>query len=70
MQYIPSEIAIGGIYFPPLLLASFLGVAAAILTAFTLNSYRISRFFSYPPVIFIALAVIYTGVTGTFLIPV
>ena len=45
-------------------------MVAATLTAFALNRYRLSRFFSYPPVIFIALAVIYTGVTGTFLIPV
>ena len=70
MQYIPSEVAIGGIYFPPLLLASFLGVVAATLTAFALNRYRLSRFFSYPPVVFLALAVIYTGVIGTFIIPV
>jgi uncharacterized membrane protein len=70
VQYIPSEFAIAGVYFPPLLLASTLGVVSAILTAFALNRYRLSRFFSYPPVVFLALAVIYTGVFGTFLIPV
>ncbi len=70
MQFIPSEFAIGGIYFPPLLIASILGVTAAVLTGFLLNRYRLSRFFFYPPLVFLALAVIYTGVIGTFFIPV
>ena len=29
MKLIPSEFAIGGVYFPPLLIAGILGVAAA-----------------------------------------
>ena len=70
MQFIPIEFAIGGVYFPPLLIASTLGVVAAIVTAFLLNRYRLSRFFFYPPLVFLALAVIYTGVIGTFIIPV
>ena len=69
MTFIPSEFAIGGVYFPPLLIASILGVTAAVLTAFLLNRYRLSRFFFYPPLVFLALAVIYTGVIGTFFIP-
>ena len=69
MQFIPSEFAIGGVYFPPLLIASILGVTAAVLSAFLLNRYRLSRFFFYPPLVFLALAVIYTGVIGTFFIP-
>ena len=69
MTFIPSEFAIGGVYFPPLLLASLLGVVAAVLTAFLLNRYRLSRFFFYPPLLFLALAVIYTGFIGTFIIP-
>ena len=69
MQFIPSEFTIGGVYFPPLLIAGILGVAAALLTAFLLNRYRLSRFFFYPPLVFLALAIIYTGVIGTFLIP-
>ena len=70
MQYIPKDFAIGGIYFPPLLIASILGVVAAVLTASLLNRYRLSRFIYYPPVIFLALAVIYTGLIGTFIVPV
>ncbi|MBW2479253.1 MAG: DUF1656 domain-containing protein [Deltaproteobacteria bacterium] len=66
----PKEFTIGGVYFPPLLIASFLGVAAAAVTAMLLNRYRLSRYFFYPPLVFLALAVIYTGLIGTFLIPV
>ena len=69
MQFIPSEIDIVGIYLPPALLASILGVAVASLTAFLLNCYRLSRFFSFPPLVFLALAVIYTCLIGTFFIP-
>ena len=70
MNYIPHEFTIGGVYFPPMLIAGILGVAAAVLTATLLNRFRLSRFFFYPPLVFVALAVIYTGLIGTFLIPV
>ena len=70
MQFIPSEIDIVGIYLPPALLAGILGVAAALLTALLLNRYRLSRFFSFPPLVFLALAVIYTCLIGTFFIPI
>lgn len=69
MQLIPIEVALGGVYFPPLFLASLLGASAAAATAYGLNRYRLSRFFYYPPVVFLALAVIYTGLIGTFVIP-
>ncbi len=68
MDLIPSEVAIGGVYFPPLLLASILGATAAAVTALALNRYRLSRFFYYPPAVFLALAVIYTGLIGSFVI--
>ncbi len=70
MQLIPSEFAIGGIFFPPLLIAALLGVAATMLTVKLLNRYRLSRFFFYPPLVFLALAVIFTGLIGSFVIPV
>ena len=70
MPFIPAEVNIFGVYFPPLLLAAILGVIGAALTAMVLNRYRLSRFFYYPPVIFLALAVIYTGLIGTIFIPV
>jgi len=70
MSYMPHEFAIGEVFMPPLLVASFLGLLAAIVTARLLNRYRLSRYFFYPPLVFIALTVIYTVLIGTFIIPV
>lgn len=70
MQLIPCEFAIGGVYFPPLLIASILGVMATMPTVQLLNRYRLSRIFFYPPLVFLALAVIFTCLIGTFFIPV
>ena len=65
---IPHEFAIGGVYMPPLLIAALLGTIASVVTARALNRYRLSRYFSYPPLVFLALMVIYTVVIGTFII--
>ena len=70
MSSMPHEFAIGGVYFPPLFIAGILGVVAAWVTVMLLNRYRLSRFLYNPPLIFVALAIIYTGLIGTFLIPV
>ena len=69
MDYIPSEFTIGGVYMPPLLVAGLLGFAAAVLTARVLDRFRLSRYFFYPPLVFVALAVIYTVLIGTFVLP-
>ena len=69
MNFIPSEFAIGEVYFPPLLIAAMLGVILAWLTAKQLHRYRLSRFFFYPPLALLAFAVIYTVLIGTFVIP-
>jgi hypothetical protein len=68
MSPIPHEFAIGGVFMPPLMIASFLGILAAVVTAFVLNRFRLSRYFFYPPLVLLALAVIYTIVIGTFII--
>ncbi|MDH3797935.1 MAG: DUF1656 domain-containing protein [Desulfobacterales bacterium] len=69
MYFIPKEFSLGGVYFPPLLIAGILGLTAAVLTTMLLNRYRLSRYFFYPPLVFLALAVIYTVMIGTFIIP-
>lgn len=68
MKPIPHEFVIGEVYMPPLLVAAFLGLVAAFVTAHLLNRYRLSRYFFYPPLVFIALTVIYTIFIGTFII--
>lgn len=66
---VPSEFAIGEVYMPPMLIAALLGTIAALATAHLLNRYRLSRYFFYPPLVFVALAVIYTVLIGTFILP-
>ena len=69
MNSIPSEFTVGGIYLPPLLVAGCLGVLLAYWTARMLNRQRLTRHFFYPPLVFVALAVIYTVAVGYLLIP-
>ena len=57
---VPAEFTIRGIYLPPLLIASVIGVVAAFITAKLLNRYHLSRYFFYPPLAFVAIVVIYT----------
>ncbi len=68
MMPIPHEFAIGEVYLPPLLVAAVFGFFTALLTARLLNRYRLSRYFFYPPVVVLALMVIYTVLIGTFVI--
>jgi len=67
---IPHEFAIGEVFMPPLLVASLLGLLAAMVTAHLLNRYRLSRFFFYPPLVFLSLIIIYTVLIGTFILKV
>ncbi len=65
---VPHEFAIGGVYLPPLLVASAFGVALALWTTGMLNRYRLARHFFYPPLVLLALIVIYSIFIGTFII--
>ena len=67
---VPSEFNIGGVYLPPLIIAAIIGTIAALAISRLLNRYRLSRYFFYPPLVFFALAVIFTVIVGTILIPI
>ena len=69
MLGVPHEISIAGVFFPPMLLAALPGVAAAVLTAVLLNRHRLSRYFAYPPAVFVALAIVYTSAIGALFLP-
>ncbi|MHC5108947.1 MAG: DUF1656 domain-containing protein [Planctomycetota bacterium] len=69
MQHIPSEFDVGGVFMPPAFIAALLGILAASITARLLNRYRFSRFFYYPPLVYVGLVVIYTCIVGTLFIP-
>jgi hypothetical protein len=60
MNHIPHEFAIGGVLMPPMLIAGLLGVIAAAVTAGLLNRYQLSKYFFYPPLVLLALMIIYT----------
>ncbi|RLA55548.1 MAG: DUF1656 domain-containing protein [Gammaproteobacteria bacterium] len=64
----PHELAIGGVYLPPLLLATAIGALLALLSGRLLNRYRLSRHFFYPPLVMVAMMVFYTVLIGTFVI--
>ena len=68
MYQIPKEFAIGGVFVPPLLIACIAGTILAIITARLLNRYRLSRYFVYPPLVVLALTIIYTVLIGTLII--
>jgi hypothetical protein len=69
MHLIPHELRVGEVFFPPMLLDAALGLAAAAITARLSNRFRVSRYFYYPPLVLIALTVIYIGLFSIFLIP-
>ena len=69
MHNIPKEFAISGVYLPPILIAGILGFLLAWGVAILFNRYRLSRFFYYPPLIFVAMVVIFTVLIGCFVIP-
>ena len=68
-MFIPHEIPIGEIFIPPMLVAGILGVIAAAITTKLLNKYRLSKYFFYPPLVSVALMVIYTVLIGWLFIP-
>jgi hypothetical protein len=67
---IPGEIALGGIYFPPVLFATLLGVLLAGLLTRLLNRLNLTRFIWHPPLFFVALAVVCTRLVDLFIIPI
>lgn len=69
MNLIPREFALGGVFLPPLLVAGILALGLAWVTALILNRLRISRFFFYPPLVYVALLVLYTIFLSTFVFP-
>lgn len=68
MLPLPHELSFAGLYFPPLLLATTLGMVAAMATAHVLDRFRLSRYFANPPAVLLAMGVIYTIVIGTLFV--
>ena len=65
LMNIPVEFTIGGVYLPPILIASIFGIITTTIVTRLLNRYRLSQYFFYPPIVFVAMSVIFTIFFGT-----
>lgn len=68
MMPTPHEFVIGGVYMPPMLVAAFFGLLAALGSVKLINRFGLAKYFSHPPAVFLSLVVIYTIIIGTFFI--
>lgn len=68
MNQIPHEFVISGVYMSPWLIASLFGGMSALLTTNLLNRFNLSKYFFYPPLVLLALMIIYSILIGTFII--
>ncbi len=67
---LPIEMAIGGVYFPPLVFASILGAFMAWSVIYIMHRYDLIGFVWHPPLFYLSLVVICTCLIGVFLIPI
>ena len=64
----PTELHLGGVYFPPALLVGLLGLVVAVVVATILNRTRLSRFFWHPPLVFLAFWVLASALIGLYVV--
>ncbi|MFD2231078.1 DUF1656 domain-containing protein [Alkalimarinus sediminis] len=65
---VPHELAVGDIYYSPLLLVVVLSLIATWVTVAILNQTRLSRFIVFPSTTFIAIMLLYVvGIDHFFL---
>ena len=69
-DHLPIEQSISGIYYSPILSASLCGFLLAWFLARVLNHFRLVHLIWYPPLFFLALVVICTGLVGRLFIPI
>ena len=65
----PTDFSILGVYFPPLLVAALVGLAAASATLRLMEHRGLVVHFSHPALVFFALVAIYTVIISSTVIP-
>ncbi len=65
----PSDVVLGDVYFPPLLVAVIVALALSSLTTRYMNARGWNAWFVNAPLVFISLVVIYTVILGSTLFP-
>lgn len=65
---IPHEIALGVVYLSPTVVVMFLAIVATLLTVTLLNKLKISKFFLFPNLSFLAFLTLYVVLIDHFFI--
>jgi hypothetical protein len=68
MEHIPHELAMGDVYFSPLLAVVILSFFAAAITAILFNKLRLAQYIVYPSLSFLSMMVLFVVVIDHFLI--
>lgn len=68
VSLIPAELSVAGIYIPPALVVLLAGFVLSFVAVKVLNRLRLSRFFWYPPLGFLALWLLTSSLIGLFLV--
>ena len=69
MNHLPHEFMIGGVFMPPIFIAAILAIVVTHFVAKLLNRLGLAKYFFYPPLVYVALVVIFTVAIGSFIIP-
>ena len=62
----PHELALGDVYYSPLLLVVLLAFIAAVVTVLILNKLKLSHFFYAPSYVFVSITVLYIVLIDTY----
>ena len=68
MEHFPHELAMGDVYFSPLLAVVILSFFAAAITAVLFNKLRLAQYIVYPSLSFLSMIVLFVVVIDRFLI--
>jgi len=68
MNNIPHELALGDVYFSPILLVIILAFFLSALSTLVFNKLEISQFIFHPPLAFLAIMTLYVVIIDKFFI--
>ncbi len=68
MSNTPHEISIGVVYVSPVIVVMFLAIISTLVTVNLLNKFKISKFFMFPNLSFLAFLALYVILIDSFFI--
>ncbi|WP_211830050.1 DUF1656 domain-containing protein [Kistimonas asteriae] len=69
MSSVPHEIAFLGIFCPPLLTATVIGMFLAWAVNFVLTRLQLSHYLASPQLVYLALTILFTNLVGSRITP-